>query len=63
VPVDIDEIAAIGAARHQMGIPDLVEQGLRHGGFRRCGADGVETFGAGGVKRPQRTAARRAGSL
>ena len=27
VPVDIDEIAAIGAPRHEVGIPDLVEQG------------------------------------
>jgi len=33
VPVDVDEIAAIGAPRHEMRIPDLVEQGLQHGGF------------------------------
>ena len=32
MPVDIDEIAAVGAARHQMRVPDLVEQRLRHGG-------------------------------
>ena len=30
VPVDIDELAAIGALRDQMGIPDLVEQGVGH---------------------------------
>jgi hypothetical protein len=42
VAIDIDEVAAIGAARHEMGIPDLVEQGLRHGGFRHRGADGLE---------------------
>ena len=42
VPVDIDEIAAIGAARHEMGIPYLVEQCLRHGWFRYRGAGGVE---------------------
>ena len=41
VPIDIDEIAAVGAARHEMGIPDLVEQSLRHGGVRRCGASEV----------------------
>jgi hypothetical protein len=41
VPVDIDEITAIGAARHEVGIPDLVEQGSRHGGFRCCSAGGV----------------------
>ena len=35
VPVDVDEVAAVGAARHEMRIPDLVEQGLRHGGVRR----------------------------
>jgi hypothetical protein len=31
VSVDIDEITAIGAPPHQMGLPDLVEQGLGHG--------------------------------
>jgi hypothetical protein len=31
VPVDIDEIAAIGAPPHQVRLPDLVEQGLGHG--------------------------------
>ena len=37
VPVDIDEIAAVGAARHEMRVPDLVEQGLRHTVLRlRC---------------------------
>ena len=30
VAVDIDELAAVGAARDQMGIPDLVEQGFGH---------------------------------
>ena len=30
VPIDIDEIAPIGAARHQMGVPDLVEQRFCH---------------------------------
>jgi hypothetical protein len=34
VPIDIDEIAAIGAAGHQMRRPDLVEQRLRHGCLR-----------------------------
>jgi len=33
VAVDIDQVAAIGAPRHQMGLPDLVEQGLGHDGF------------------------------
>jgi hypothetical protein len=30
VPIDVDEVAPIGAARDEMGVPDLVEQGLRH---------------------------------
>jgi len=30
MPVDIDEIAPVGAARHPMRIPNLVEQRLRH---------------------------------
>ena len=33
VAVDIDQVAAIGAPRHQMGLPNLVEQGLGHDGF------------------------------
>ncbi len=33
VAVDIDEVAAIATPRHQMGLPDLVEQGLGHDGF------------------------------
>ena len=33
VPVDIDEVAAIGAPPHQVRLPDLVEQGLGHDGF------------------------------
>ena len=32
VPVDIDEIAAVGAPRHQMRVPDLVEQRRGHEG-------------------------------
>ena len=30
VPVDVEEVAAIGALPDQMKIPDLVEQGPRH---------------------------------
>jgi hypothetical protein len=30
VPVDIDELAPIRARRHQVGVPNLVEQGLGH---------------------------------
>ena len=30
VAVDINKVAPVGATRHQMGVPDLVEQGLRH---------------------------------
>ncbi len=30
VAVDIDEVAAIGALRHQMGVPDFVEQSAGH---------------------------------
>jgi hypothetical protein len=33
VPVDIDEVAAVGAPPHQVRLPDLVEQGLGHDGF------------------------------
>ena len=32
VPVDIDEIAAVGAPRHQMRVPDFVEQRRGHEG-------------------------------
>ena len=32
VAVDIDEIAAVGAPRHQVRVPDLVEQGVGHEG-------------------------------
>jgi len=59
VPVDIDEIAAIGAARHEMGIPDLVEQGLRHGGFQRCGASGREHLGGRNRTQAAREATER----
>ena len=31
VPVDINKIAAIGTPADQMEVPDLVEQGVRHG--------------------------------
>ena len=31
--VDIDEVAPIGAPRHQVGIPDFIEQRLRHRAF------------------------------
>jgi len=40
VAVDIDKVAAIGATRHQMGLPDLVEQGLGHG-LAACGLNFV----------------------
>jgi len=30
VPIDIDELAAIGALRHQMGLPDFLEQREGH---------------------------------
>jgi hypothetical protein len=66
VPVDIDEIAAIGAPRDEMGLPDLVEQGLRNGGVRGCGARADSNIWGG---RSQTRAAReararrRAGSL
>jgi hypothetical protein len=42
MPVDIDEIAPVGALRHQMGVPDFVEQGLRHEDcFSREGCGGA----------------------
>ena len=31
VAVDVDQLAAVGAARDEMGVPDLVEQGFGHG--------------------------------
>ncbi len=31
VAVDIDQLAAVDPRRHQMGVPDLLEQGFRHG--------------------------------
>jgi hypothetical protein len=30
VTVDVDEVAPVGAMRHEVRVPDLVEQGLRH---------------------------------
>ena len=36
VAVDIDEVAAIGTPRHQMGFPDFVEQVSGHG-LAACG--------------------------
>ena len=52
VPVDVDEIAAVGAPRHQMRVPDLVEQGPGHGGDTsglargiRCGSRGTHFIG------------------
>ena len=42
VPVDVDQIAAVGAARHQMRVPDLVEQGGGHGGDTSGSACGTE---------------------
>src|SRR5215467_2339231 len=40
VPIDIDEVAAIGAPPHQVRLPDLVEQGLGHG-LAACGLNFV----------------------
>jgi hypothetical protein len=42
VPVDVDQIAAVGAAGHQMRVPDLVEQGGGHGGDTSGSACGTE---------------------
>ncbi len=31
VAVDVEQLAAVHAARHEMGVPDFLEQGFRHG--------------------------------
>ena len=38
VAIDIDEVAPVGAPRHQVGLPDLVEQGLGHEADSACTA-------------------------
>jgi hypothetical protein len=52
VPVDVDEIAAVGAPRHQVRVPDLVEQGPGHDGDTSglargicCGTRGTHFIG------------------
>ena len=65
VPVDVDEIASVGAAGDEMGVPDLVEQGLRHGGFplrrKRREHPGGRERNAGGSRGERKV--RSAGSL
>ena len=38
--VDIDQVAAVHAARHEMGVPDFLEQVFRHGWNPTLGARG-----------------------